>query len=204
MKGFPKGFFAAAKKAISIFKILGADWVFVGAVPVAVWGRVRATTDADFAISIDLEGAFDLDEKMAGSGFSKLSGPVEIIGKRLILSKYWYGGKDGLGIDVFFATAYDVGRFLKSALERRVPVRFQRSDYWALSAEDLIVMKLLANRTKDVDDVASVYEKMFDELQWPYIRDWCVELRIEQALIQITTEFMERSKISGPPPWEKP
>lgn len=52
-----------------------------------------------------------------------------------------------------------------------MPVKFQRKDYWALSAEDLIVMKLLANRAKDVDDVAGVLEKMFGELDWLYPMD---------------------------------
>jgi hypothetical protein len=202
MKGFPKGFFIAAGKAISVFDSLDANWMFVGAVPVSVWGRVRATTDADFAISIDLSGAFDLDDKMVGAGFEKIEGPVEIPGKRLILSKYWHGGKAGLGIDVFFSTGYDVGRFLGSAMQRKVPVTFQRKRYWALSAEDLVIMKLLANRAKDVDDVAGVLEKMFGELDWPYIHDWCVELRIEQPLIQLVREFMEISKISGAFPWE--
>lgn len=204
MRGFPKGFFVAAGKAISVFESLDVEWVFVGAVPVAVWGRVRATTDVDFSISMDFSGAFDLDKKMDDAGFEKIHGPIEIPGKRLVLSKYWHGGKTGLGIDVFFSTEYDVGKFLESAMERKVPVKFQRKSYWALSAEDLIVMKVLANRIKDVDDVAGVLEKMFDELNWHYIHNWCVTLRIEQPLIQIVHEFMDRSKIDGPLPWRKP
>lgn len=87
MKGFPKGFFVAAAKAISVFDWLDVDWIFVGAVPVAVLGRVRATTDADFAISTDFSGADDLDARMMAAGFEKIEGPVEIPGKRLILSK---------------------------------------------------------------------------------------------------------------------
>lgn len=202
MKGFPKGFFAAADKAISVFDSLGADWVFVGAFPVALWGQARATTDADFSISMDFSGAADLDEGMRQAGFDKVQGPIEISGKRLILSKYWHGGKAGLGIDVFFSTGYDVGKFLKSAMERRLAVTFQKREYWALSAEDLLVMKILANRAKDVDDVAGVLDRMFKELDWAYIYEWCVSLRIERPLIQIIREFMKRSNIKGPPPWE--
>ena len=202
MKGFPKGFFTAVEKAIAVFNSFKADWVFVGAVPVAIWGRVRATTDADFAVSIDFSAAFELDQRMQDAHFEKIEGPIEIPGKRLILSKYWHGGKTGLGIDVFFSTGYDVGKFLEAARERKVSIKFHRRSYWALSAEDLVIMKLLANRAKDVDDVAGVFEAMFGELEWPYIHKWCVALRIEQPLLQIVGEFMERYGISGSLPWQ--
>lgn len=82
MKGFPKDFFLAAAKAISVFDSLDADWVFIGAIPVAVWGRVRATTDADFAISTDFSSADDLDMRMTSAGFEKIEGPIEISGKQ--------------------------------------------------------------------------------------------------------------------------
>jgi hypothetical protein len=38
--------------------------MFIGAVSGAVWGRVRATTDADFAISLEFTAAGDLDKAM--------------------------------------------------------------------------------------------------------------------------------------------
>lgn len=202
MKDFPKNFFKAAKKAIDVFESLGAEWMFVGAVPVAAWGRVRATTDADFSISIDFSNAFDLDERMESAGFKKVEGPIEIPGKRLVLTKYWYGGKGGLGIDVFFVTGYDVGQFLASALERKIPVRFFGHNYWMTTPEDLVVLKVHAFRSKDLDDVASVLEKMFSELDWPYIHEWSVKIGFERLLIQVVLEFMKRSGIKGQLPWE--
>jgi hypothetical protein len=38
---FPKHFFQTARKAISIFEQLDADWMFIGAVSVAAWGESR-------------------------------------------------------------------------------------------------------------------------------------------------------------------
>lgn len=58
----------------------------------ATWGRVRPTTDADFAVSLDLMAAPELDAAMKGAGFDKESGPQEIPGRRMILSKYWAPG----------------------------------------------------------------------------------------------------------------
>jgi len=68
-------------------------------------GDERATSDADFAVSLDFTSAADLDVVMRKAGPEKESGPIEIPAKRLVLSKDWapYSG-GGLGVDVFFAT----------------------------------------------------------------------------------------------------
>jgi len=201
---FPKHFFQTARKAISIFEELDADWMFIGAVSVAAWGRVRATTDADFAISLDLTAAGDLDKAMKRAELEKESGPVEIPAKRLVLSKYWapYSG-GGLGVDVFFATGYDTGRFLKEALQRKVQVQFQGKNYSAATPEDLVVLKVHAYRVRDLDDVATVLERRFGELDWKYIHRWATKLKCEKLLKDVVEQFMESQKLKEPLPWKK-
>jgi len=201
---FPKHFFQTARKAISIFEQLDADWMFIGAVSVAAWGRVRATTDADFAISLDFTAAGDLDKAMKKANLEKESGPVEIPAKRLVLSKYWapYSG-GGLGVDVFFATGYDTGRFLKEALQRKVQVKFQGKRYSAATPEDLVVLKIHAYRARDLDDVATVLERRFSELDWNYIHRWATELKCERLLKDVVEQFMDSHKLKGPLPWKR-
>jgi hypothetical protein len=200
---FPKHFFGTARKAISIFEALGADWMFIGAVSVAAWGRVRATTDADFAVSLDFSSALQLDEAMAEAGIEKESGPVEIPAKRLVLSKYWapYPG-GGLGVDVFYATGYDTGRFLKEALGRKTRVKFQGKSYFATTAEDLVVFKVHAYRARDLDDVATVLERRFAELDWKYIYRWAKELKFATLLEDVVGQFMEVEGLIGAAPWK--
>ena len=201
---FPKHFFQTARKAIAIFEQLDADWMFIGAVSVAAWGRVRATTDADFAISLDFTLAGDLDKAMKKAKLEKESGPVEIPAKRLVLSKYWapYSG-GGLGVDVFFATGYDTGRFLKEALLRKVQVTFQGKSYSAATPEDLVVLKIHAFRARDLDDVATVLERRFAELDWKYIYHWATELKCEKLLKDVVEQFMESHGLQGPLPWKR-
>ncbi len=202
---FPRHFFDTAQRAISVFERLGAEWMFIGAVPVAAWGRVRATTDADFAVSLELLAAPDLDRGMGAAEFQKASGPVEIPGKRLILSKYWAqfpGG--GLGIDVFFATGFDTGRFLKAALARKVEISFHESRYWTTTAEDLVLFKIHAFRSRDLDDVATVLERRFDELDWAYLSARAADLKLGRLLRQVVQEYMASSGRKGAPPWDAP
>jgi hypothetical protein len=201
---FPKHFFQTARKAISIFEGLHADWMFIGAVSVAAWGRVRATSDADFAVSLDFTSAADLDLGMKEVGLEKESGPIEIPAKRLVLSKYWapYSG-GGLGVDVFFATGYDTGRFLKEALQRKVQVKFQGKSYSAATPEDLVVLKIHAYRARDLDDVATVLERRFGELDWKYIHRWATELKCDKLLKDVVEQFMESQGRKGSLPWRR-
>jgi hypothetical protein len=200
---FPEQFFTSVRKALSVFDALKADWMFIGAVSVATWGRVRATTDADFAVSLDLMAAPELDAGMKGAGFDKESGPQEIPGKRLILSKYWAPGPGGgFGIDVFYTSGYDTGRFLGSALSRRIPVTFHGATYWTTTAEDLIVFKILAFRSRDIDDVAGVFERRFDQLDWAYVLRWCRELKIDSLLRQVVGEYLKDVGREGAWPWK--
>lgn len=200
---FPKHFFATARQAITIFEKLDADWMFIGAVSVAAWGRVRATTDADFAVSLDFTSAAQLDRAMGKAGIEKESGPVEIPAKRLVLSKYWapYPG-GGLGIDVFYATGYDTGRFLKEALGRKTRVKFQGKSYFTTTPEDLVLFKVHAYRARDLDDVATVLERRFADLDWKYIQHWAKELKFGKLLDDVVGQFMEAQGLQGPPPWK--
>lgn len=52
---FAEQFHSASDKIIRSFQQLGADWMLIGALPVAAWGQPRATTDADFAVSLELQ-----------------------------------------------------------------------------------------------------------------------------------------------------
>ena len=44
-----------------------------------------------------------------------------------------------------------------------------------LAAEDLIVLKLLYNRRKDLVDIEHIVDAMGDALDMPYIRRWLIE-----------------------------
>lgn len=197
---FSEAFFNAVDKTVAVFDQLGTDWMFIGAVPVAIWGHPRATTDADFAISLDFLSSPDLDSAMKAARFERISGPLEIPGKRLVLSKYAVAYDSGtLGIDVFFVTGYDVGRFLREALGRKVAITFFGKFYWATTAEDLVLFKALAFRSKDVIDLAGVFEERFDRLDWDYIKRWARELRLEQLLAQTVKEFIEHTGSGADP-----
>lgn len=62
-------------------------------------------------------------------------------------------------------------RFLLGVLSRAVPATIQRGlRVPVITPEDLIVMKTLAGRDKDVEDIAEIEHGMGDKLDYEYIR----------------------------------
>jgi hypothetical protein len=198
---FSESFHETANRVVSALASVGADWMLIGAIPVAAWGEARATTDADFAASLDLLDAHRLDDALGAQGRQKVRGPVEIPQSRLVLSKYW-DARTAIGVDVFFSTRYATGDFQRAALERKKQASFDGRTYPIAAPEDVIVFKIMAFRQKDLDDVAGILERRFTGLDWPYIHRWASALRVDNLLTQIVAEYKKVAGIPGPMPWE--
>jgi hypothetical protein len=197
---FAAHFRAAAGKVIRAFASLNADWMFIGAIPVAAWGQPRATTDADFAVSLDLLEAESLDRALIAEGFEKLSGPTEIPQKRLILSKYWESATS-FGIDVFFSSGYATGKFQRVALARKKFVTFEGQAHPVASPEDLILYKVLAYRQKDLDDVGTVLERQWATLEWEHVRQWSDQLGIANLMKDVLLQYADERGLPPRLPW---
>lgn len=177
-----RAFYAAVSAFVGAMRRLKADWMFIGAVPLAAWGHARASTGADFVVSLGLLDAWRLDEEMSRSGFSKESGPVQIPQSPLVVLNYFYeGGPVPFKVDVFRSTT----RWDRTALSRRIEVRFGNRRYWIVSAEDLLLYKLMAWRKRDVDDAASIVERSGPVMDWRYIKRWADRLGLVRVLEQI-------------------
>lgn len=198
---FSRAFHEAAARTIDALSSLKADWMIIGAIPVAAWGQARATTDADFAASLDFADADQLDAAALAHGLRKEKGPIEIPQKRLILSKYW-DPATSIGIDVFYTTGYVTGEFQKQALQRKKAVTFDGRTYPIASPEDLIIYKVLAYRQKDLDDVGTILERQFKNLDWAYLRTWCDKLSVLALLTDVLTQYLQEQDLPIQMPWE--
>jgi hypothetical protein len=198
---FSREFHEAAARTIGALSSLNSDWMLIGAIPVAAWGQPRATTDADFAASLDFADADKLDQAALAHGLRKEKGPIEIPQKRLILSKYW-DPETSIGIDVFYTTGYVTGEFQKQALKRKTPVTFDGRTYPIASPEDLTIYKVLAYRQKDLDDVGTILERQFQKLDWAYVRNWSDKLGILALLTDVLTQYLQEQGLPIRMPWE--
>ena len=170
MPSFPEQFDRSLFTLISLADQLQADWMLIGGVSVSSWGRPRATTDIDFALSVSMDMAAPIDRHMTEHGWEKVGGPAQIKDTGIYLAQYArrVTADNALGIDIFF-TMTD---WQRRALERRREVSFLGRGYWTASPEDLIIYKLVADRGLDQADVDNVLDRRIDELDLPYIEEW--------------------------------
>jgi hypothetical protein len=161
-----------------VLRHFGAGWYLFGAQAVTVWGRPRMSADVDVTIHLDLSRVPSFIEAMAGSGFTLRvrSGVEEFVARTRVLP--FLHEPTRLPLDVVLAGPGIEEQFLARAR----PVDIGGVEIPVLSAEDLIVTKILAGRPKDREDVAGILRERGDELDLDRIR---TTLRLlEQALDQ--------------------
>jgi hypothetical protein len=151
-------------------------WYVFGAQVAILWGRPRLTEDVDITVRLRYEDVTAFCRDMEKAGFQlKVSDP-EFLARTRILPFLYVPSL--LPLDVVLAGPGIEDQFFQRA------VRVEIGDITApvASPEDLIVMKILAGRTKDIDDVQAVLAERSATLDMPYIRSTLAAL--EQALDQ--------------------
>ena len=89
----------------------------------------------------------------------------------------------GVDVDVFLAES----NFQRSLLSRRQSHDYEGRTIAFVSPEDLILLKLVANRPRDLIDVADVLFVQ-GKLDEAYLRLWAEELGVRPQLDKVLTE----------------
>jgi predicted nucleotidyltransferase len=151
-------------------------------VPVRRPGSARPRLTADVDITVRLRTAQESDSisgfcrDMEEKGFRLRISDPEFLARTRVLP--FLHTPTGLPLDVVLA-----GRGLEDAfIERAILVDIEGLPVPVVSPEDLIVMKILAGRTKDLEDVRTVLIQRRGKLDIRYIRS--VLGTLEQALGQ--------------------
>jgi hypothetical protein len=156
---------------------LGAKWYIFGAQATLIWGRPRLTADVDVTVRLEPENPDRLVAVLEAAGFQlRVSASDDFVRRTRVLPFVFRPGE--LPLDVVLA-----GPGLEEIfLSRAVAVRIGSVTVPVISPEDLIVTKILAGRSKDLDDIAGVLGERLPQLDLESIR---TTLRmLEEALAQ--------------------
>lgn len=159
----------------ALFQRRGIGWYVFGAQAVVVFGRPRQTVDIDVTADIALEAVSELADTLLDAGFTPRVDDLVEFAHRTRAAPVVHE-ESGIPVDIIFAGPGLEREFL----ERAVIVEIERMPIPFLSPEDLIAMKVLAGRSKDLDDVRGIIEKQGPSLDEARIRD--VLERLERAL----------------------
>lgn len=154
----------------------GAAWYLFGAQAATLWGRPRLTADVDVTASVPPERLPSLIATMARHGFTIRFADDEFVTRTRVLP--FVHSPTGVPLDVVLAGPGLEDEFLARAVE----VDFDGTSVPVISPEDLIITKILAGRSKDMEDIRGVLRERAGTLDVPRIR---AVLRIlEEALGQ--------------------
>lgn len=153
-----------------------AGWYLFGAQAAISWGVPRNTADVDVTVQLSPENVRSFCQDMEQVGFRLRVSDTAFMERTRVLP--FLHVSTSFPLDVVLAGPGPEQTFI----ERAVPQDFEGVSVPVASPEDVIVMKVLAGRTKDVEDLRSIVAERHASLDVAYIRSMLAML--EEALSQ--------------------
>ena len=158
------------------FRRLNAPWYVFGAQAVLLWGRPRLTADIDVTVQIGPADSTRLVASMQESGFVMRVHATQAFIEQTRVMPFMHTSTEW-PVDIVLAGPGLEEEFLRRAVTVEVEPGLS---VLVISAEDLIVTKILSGRSKDIDDVRGVLAERVSQLDTEAIRFTLAQL--EDAL----------------------
>ena len=157
-----------AVEVSGLLRAAGIDHAVGGALALGFYAEPRGTLDVDLNIFVDADAPGEaLDVLSAGGIALDRDHAIAVIASRGDL----FLRHRGCRLDLFFNSI----PFHASASRRTREVYLLGVRLPILAPEDLIVLKLLFNRHKDIVDIERIAVAVGPALDWSYVRRWLIE-----------------------------
>lgn len=169
--------------AVAVSRMLAAAGIphaVGGALALGFYAEPRGTYDVDLNIFVDADDPHAVLDVLRAGGVEVDSGAARTIAERGDL----FVDHGGCRLDLFFSSIPMQHR----AAQRTRQVDLLGTSVPILSAEDLIALKLLFNRHKDIVDIEHLVAAVGGELDGAYIRTALVECVGEDDIRMATVE----------------
>ncbi len=165
-------------------------YAIVGGWAVRAYGIPRPTYDVDVTISIEREDLSNFFDSIDALGYDvddvyRNGWTGSVAGMPLVKAKTFVDGRTLTG-DIFLAE----NKFQLSMMSRRRLANVDNLTAQVISAEDLILMKLVADRPRDRADVFDIFF-MLGQLDEDYLRHWAERLGVSDKLERALSEASE-------------
>jgi hypothetical protein len=155
----------------ALIDAIGRPAMVIGGVAVSMRGRPRMTLDADVTLAADPSDVPPILAAARACGFEpRPVNPAEFVEDTRVLPLRRVS--DGWDVDLIFAgTLYELEAVSRARLER-----LGDTDLPVISAEDLLVHKILAGRPRDLEDAESIVSRQGANLDRAAVRSTLLEL----------------------------
>lgn len=146
------------------------EYAVIGAHAVNAWIEPRFTADFDITVQADAAGLKRLADELAKEGYTAVAQGDELASGPDFVR--FSAQDDSISLEVQVAKT----EFQRQAIERAATPDELR----VATVEDLIVMKLIANRPKDRADLAGLIT--VPGIDWSYVEHWASEWDVVERL----------------------
>jgi hypothetical protein len=160
---------------------MAIEYVIMGGLAVRAYAIPRATEDVDFTLALGGERLVEFLRALQSEDF-EVPEPYqkgwvdEVKGLKLVKVKRYVVGRT-VDVDLFLADS----EYQDEVLRRKCLADVEGRRYWIASPEDLILLKLVAGRPRDLIDVADILFTQ-GESDVKYMQHWAKPLGVEHQL----------------------
>lgn len=165
----------ATRSIVGILESMSVPYALGGAVAMTFLRHVRATKDVDLLILLPALKSQAFADALNNAGFRMHDDadrpvPVEVAAmirsmRETGLCRVWW---KEVKVELFVPKV----PLQDAVLRRRFQVQLGDLDLWVTTAEDLILLKMIFHRDKDLVDVKRLLVANLDSLDYPYMESW--------------------------------
>lgn len=170
-----------AREVIALLDRQSIPYVVMGGFAVRLYALPRPTFDVDFTILIQRSDLPEFYRAAETLGLTipavQAAGWVDEVRGLPLIKLQWFIDKRAIDIDLFLAeTPYQ-----QELMRRRKWSGAEAMEGWFVTAEDLILLKLLAGRPKDLVDIGDILFVQ-GQLDGNYLQNWAKQLGVSDSL----------------------
>ena len=179
-------FIDTIRNLTTTFDTAGIEWAVAGAVAANLYrDQVRATSDLDILLTLTGRSVESVTDALHGSGEWS---SINVVEDWLVRA----ASPDGGRLDVIVTTT----DYEKEALAKAKTIDLGDSrSCKTLAVEDVLILKLIADRFQDNADVESILATR-PELDWDYMSKWIEVFDLEDRLQRIEDAAIEAGRLT--------
>lgn len=152
----------ALRDIAALFEKHKIEYMVIGGLANAKWGQPRATLDIDITVWVSDSEITNLISLLEGSYTLLVDKPVEFIRETRVLP---LKGLRNQRIDLIFGAL----PFERHAIQRSLKVEIGNAAVNFCTPEDLILLKIISDRPRDLEDVQGILRFRKDSLDYNYL-----------------------------------
>ncbi|MGI9861134.1 nucleotidyltransferase [Moorella naiadis] len=150
------------KQVTSFLQRERIPYMFIGGIANLIWGEPRLTQDLDVTILCQEAKIPELITKLMNDFSILPTDPLAFIQQTGVLPMV---AREGVRIDLIFARL----PYEEQAISRAKIVKLGQQQLKVCTAEDLIIHKIISERSRDLDDVQQIIIRQRDNLDRNYL-----------------------------------